>query len=256
VASLSRNPHASLSDDEKREKRKKVFVDVVKKEEALLAHLEDFARYFATPLLVRDTPFKREFLSNSAVALSLNHLKDIAAASQEFLDGLKSSDSPSSLATAYLYLAPALQVFGSYAMENAACLNAVKAVGRQLREFSTQMGVPRGTLMETYLLMPLQHYVHYCAFFQVRALSQSCSVTQPTKPYVHSHGHSNTQNVWPRCRQEFVWLTPGVDGATEEARALLEALDAVVCQTDYVDEMLIEIVDSINCLALQEQCET
>ena len=60
MASLSRNPHASLSDDEKREKRKKVFVDVVKKEEAFLTHLEDLARYFATPLLVRDTPFKRD----------------------------------------------------------------------------------------------------------------------------------------------------------------------------------------------------
>ena len=35
-------------------------MDVVKKEEAFLTHLEDLARYFATPLLLRDTPFKRD----------------------------------------------------------------------------------------------------------------------------------------------------------------------------------------------------
>ena len=151
------NPYVDMTDDEKLAKRKEIFLDIVSHEKKFVGQLDQFIKLVVGPLLSRDTDFKRKFLAEPSIAVTLTLLKEIFAASFTFYSSLKNADSGVKLAQSYQDFAPSLQIFTQYATENAACLNAVKSFGRQFREFAKENSLPDGTMVEPYLLSPLNH---------------------------------------------------------------------------------------------------
>jgi transglutaminase/protease-like cytokinesis protein 3 len=210
-------PYVSTSDQEKITKRSNLLKEIMRVESAYSHDLDIFVKVVITPLFQRDNAFKRSFLNEPSIAVSLTILHDIYQSSIRFFNDIAKAENSDKIASAYVVLAPSLQLYSQYASENAACLNAVKSFGRQLREFMSQNPLPQGLSFESCLVLPLEHYSKYA---------------------------SNLQ--------EFVWLTPA---NRPELASLQLALDAVNAQTVKIDDTLNELDASIKLLSLQSQCK-
>jgi hypothetical protein len=211
------NPYQNLSDKEKLERRKSLFVEIIRVEATFTSDLSLFIQTIVGPLQLRDTSFKRSFLNEPSVAVSLTLLKDIFVASSSFQTGIQNAGSADQMAKCYTQFSPSLQLFAQYASENAACLNSIKSYNRQLREFSNENSLPEGMSIESSLVLPLKHYPLYASNFQ-----------------------------------EFVWLTPS---HRPETRPLTMALEQILTQTEKVDNTLNDLAASVKLLALQSQCK-
>jgi hypothetical protein len=211
------SPYSNLPDKDKLERRKALFVEIIQIEATFISDLSIFIQTFVNPLFTRDTSFKRSFLNEPSIAISLTLLKDIFSASSNFQMGIQSAGSADQMAKCYIQFAPSLLLFSQYAAENAACLNSIKSFNRQLRDFAKEISLPEGLSIESSLVLPLEHYPKYASNFQ-----------------------------------EFVWLTPS---SRSEAKPLSAALDEVILQTEKVDNTLNELAASVKLLALQSQCK-
>lgn len=209
------SPYADVSDQDKLNRRTALFMEIIRVETAFCQDLDIFNKTVVNSLLSRNTPFKRNFLNEASIAVSLNLLRDIFNMSSKFLAEISKADSAEKMALCYKQLAPALQLYAQYASENAACLNAVKSFGRQLREFTNENPLPAGLTLESCLVLPLAHYSKYATNFQ-----------------------------------EFVWLTPE---SKPEYVSLKSALEAVNLETVKVDDTLNELAASVKLLSLQSQ---
>jgi hypothetical protein len=211
------SPYASASDQEKLIKRKAMFSEIYKSELAFQKNLEVFNKVIIAPLQTRNTPFKRNFLNEPSIAVSLNLLKDILTASIGILKELQLADTPEKLAATFLHIAPVLNLYAQYASENAACLNSVKFFGRQLKEFTNENPLPNNLTLETCLISPLEHYPIYATNLQ-----------------------------------ELIWYTPNTN---PEYSSLQNALNSINSQTEKVDETLNELAENVKLLSLQNQCK-
>lgn len=215
----SSSPYDDLNDAAKLTQRKPKFNSVLSSENEFLKMLKVLIDTVITPLTLRDTNFKRSFLGDPSVGLSVSLLDEIYNASTNFLNLLNASKNEIDISKAYLGFAPSLQLFAQYASENSKLLNALKGHNRQLQDFLSKSSFPVNDLIESYLVLPLQHYPKYKVQFQ-----------------------------------EFVWLTPNSAG-TEAILSLQSGLDAVIAQSDYVDSKLDEEKESLLLLNLQNQCK-
>lgn len=154
------SPYTKISNEEKEEKRKLLFKQIISTEHEFVMVLQEFVQGVVNPLNLRDTAFKRAFLGDSAVAVSFSLLQDLYKACFNFESVLKISQSDLELANAYIQFAPMLQVFAQYASENAKLLNAVKG-SRQLNEV-----VPENINIVETLIQPMQHCALYKGLFQ------------------------------------------------------------------------------------------
>lgn len=211
------SPYSEVSDQDKLNRRTALFMDIIRVETLFCQDLDTFNKTIVNSLLSRNTPFKRNFLSEASIAVSLTLLRDIFNMSSKFLSELSKADSAEKIVLCYRQLAPGLQLFAQYAAENAACLNTVKSFGRQLREFTDENPLPGGLTLESCLILPLAHYFKYATNFQ-----------------------------------EFVWLTPETQPEYASLKAALEALNS---ETVKVDDALNELAASIKLLSLQSQCK-
>lgn len=209
------SPYAEISDQDKLNRRTALFMEIIRVETGFCQDLDIFNKTIVSSLLSRNTPFKRNFLNEASIAVSLNLLRDIFNMSSKFLAEISKADSAEKMALCYRQLAPALQLYAQYAAENAACLNAVKSFGRQLREFTNENPLPAGLSLESCLVLPLAHYSKYASNFQ-----------------------------------EFVWLTPE---SKPEFVSLKSALEAINLETLKVDDTLNELAASVKLLSLQSQ---
>eukprot|EP01038_Epipyxis_sp_PR26KG_P012646 gene12646-16955_t len=208
------SPYENLSDQAKLAKRNPVFQDLLEFESEFVGKLLIFMNTIILPLQVRDTNFKRTFMSEPAIGVSFSLLQEIYNACAGFESILKSSKNDADIATAYLQFAPSLQIFAQYASEETKFLNAVKIHSRQLGDFVSKSKFPDGHSLESYMIMPLEHYPLYKQNFQ-----------------------------------EFVWLSPSSTKTTSES--LSAALDAIIAQSEYVDMKLKEEEESLMLLTLQ-----
>jgi hypothetical protein len=215
---VAENPFSNISEEEKAQKKQAVFNGILQIEGSFVGKLEAFTRIVVNPLSTLDTQFKRNFLADPSIAVSLNLLKEIYTTCKTFLNDVKGcAGNDDRLASTYSQFTGTLQLFARYASENAACLNSVKSFGRQLREFSAENPLPDRMTVEAVLVLPLEHYSNYLQGFQ-----------------------------------EYVWLTSNTNPAYS---ALNEALASLTAQTELVDDKLNEIAASVRLLSLQSQCE-
>jgi hypothetical protein len=155
------SPYNKMSKDVKDEKRKLLYKNIIAAETEFTNLLADFVKEVITPMNLRDTPFKRQFLSDSAVAVSFNLLQDLYKACHNFESILKISNTDIEVSNAYIQFSASLQIFAQYASENAKLLNTIKTNIRQLSEI-----VPERINMGQILVLPMEHVVVYKSLFQ------------------------------------------------------------------------------------------
>lgn len=141
--------------------RTKIF-DLAKTEEAsLISALHELLECSINPMGIKDTQFKRQFLSEPAVAVSFSLLAEIHKACSNFYYALVTMKSDLDIANAYADFAPSLQLFAQYTSENAKLLDAIN---RNKRNFNQCL-----TKEIDYLpvfIRPLEHYLKYRNYFE------------------------------------------------------------------------------------------
>jgi hypothetical protein len=104
-------PYDNLSDREKLDRRKALFVDIIQVEATFVGDLNLFIQTTVFPLQARNTPFKRSLLNEPSIAISFTLIKEIFDACSNFEKGIKSAGSADQMAKCYLQFAPSLQLF-------------------------------------------------------------------------------------------------------------------------------------------------
>jgi hypothetical protein len=141
--------------------RTKVFDDIKSQEAAFVSSLRDVLECLVNSLNIRDTPFKRTFLSDPVVALSLNLLFEIHKACSNFYYALVTIKNDNDIASAYSHFAPSLQLFAQYTAENSKFLNAVERNRKSITQCLT-----REMDFIPILFEPLNHYPKYRSLYQ------------------------------------------------------------------------------------------
>lgn len=154
------SPYLKLDERSKSQKRVERFQTITKGEADFLSGLQDLMNSVISVINVRDTPFKRTFLNDPAVAVSFNLLTDMHKACSSFHQVLTNSKSEIEICTAYTHFAPSLQIFAQYASENSKLLNAME---RNRRELALLVG---DISLAPAFIQPLQHYPLYQTDFQ------------------------------------------------------------------------------------------
>ena len=126
------SPYSNLSDTMKAAKKKEAFQRLIGVQHEFHTALSAFIDGVIIPLNLRDTPFKRSFLGDSAVAVSFSLMQELQKDCSNFERVVANVTGDMELANAYIQFAPSLQIFAQYAAENAKLLNAVKTNIRQL----------------------------------------------------------------------------------------------------------------------------
>jgi hypothetical protein len=141
--------------------RNKIF-DTAKAHEAdFITALRELLETVVNPINVRDTPFKRTFLNDPVVALSLSLLFEIHKACSNFYFALNYSKSDADIAKAYGDFAPSLQLFAQYTAENSKFLNTVERNRKNIAQCMSKEIDYIPVLIE-----PLNHYPKYRMHFQ------------------------------------------------------------------------------------------
>jgi uncharacterized protein (DUF1810 family) len=182
------SPYADLETAGKLSRRKDTFTGSKITEKKFVSLLQTVTEKVITPLLVRDTVFKRNFLSDAAVAVSFNLLADMLKTCSNFLNALENAADEKQIAAAHTQFAPSLQLFAQYASENSKLINALERNRRGLAQMSDSLN--DFGFIENFL-SPLQHYQKYRNDFQ-----------------------------------EYVWLTPDDDKAVDVLETALDIIIA------------------------------
>ena len=208
-------PYRDLSKKKKIIKRQEVAKNIFTDEQSFLGRLSEFIDAFVRPVLLLDTPFKRQLMADPSLGLTLTLLSDIHTVCTDFLNGIITSESASAMADCYSQFSPSLQLFAQYTCENTKALNSLKSFTKQIDEFTKSSPIPGGLTVEYCLIMPLNHYTKYAPDLQ-----------------------------------EFVWLTPF---DAPELPALEGALIGLAEQSKIVDEKNKEEEEAQRMLQLQFQ---
>lgn len=155
------SPYKYLKDSEKIDRRKVALQKIIDSTDEFQSQLSGLLNEVINPLSLQDTPFKRSFLSNSAVVISFGLLQELQKDSANLTDTLKNRKSDSEIATAYIQFAPSLQKYAQYAAENAMLLNEVSRNQKQLAAL-----IPPSFQLELTLISPLRMYFQFKSDFQ------------------------------------------------------------------------------------------
>lgn len=141
--------------------RTKIF-DLAKTEEAsFISSLHELLECLINPMGIKDTQFKRQFLSEAAVAVSFSLLAEIHKACSNFYYALVTMKNDGDIASAYADFAPSLQLFAQYASENSKLLNAIDRNKRNVNQCLT-----KEIDYLPVLIRPLEHYLKYRNYFE------------------------------------------------------------------------------------------
>jgi hypothetical protein len=147
--------------------RRSPFLALINKEREFVAELDYFITAVIDPLQLRDTSFKKNFLGEPSISTSFVIMKNMHAACSKFLADVLSSSSAYSMATTFTHFAPSIQLFSQFAAENVAALNALKSYHKNLKTFLAGVNLAPGKSMETFMVLPVDHYQHYFTDLQV-----------------------------------------------------------------------------------------
>ena len=140
--SLGISPYQNLSDQDKLTKRFLVFKEIITYETEFVNSLQVFVAIFVSPMILKDTPFKRALMGDASLGLCLSLIQDIFTSCQNFLNGITRAQSGEKMAESYQQFAPSLQLFAQYTSENAKALNSLKQFGKPLTEYMKKNPLP------------------------------------------------------------------------------------------------------------------
>lgn len=207
------------SPEEMRQNRAILLDQIIESESNFVQALEYFSATIFDSLSLRDDNFKRSFLADPSLGLCCSLLAEqLKFICSNFLDSVKAArvaNDVRKLAAAFEQFAPSLQVFAQYTSENTNALNHLKSFGKALEDFIEMHPMPPGYSMESFFLLPVQHYTGYLRGFQ-----------------------------------QYVLLTPESDDGADAAH---EALDLVAGFSLEVDEKLKLENERIILLAIQSK---
>jgi hypothetical protein len=202
-----------MTPEERERKREIVYQQILKIEGVFVQSLSYFIKKLVYPLIARDTPFKRNFLNDTSIAISFNLMRDIFNASSAFYQGIQGAKTPAAVAEQYKKFAPSLQIFAQHASNP--CLKAVKSFGKEWREFLLEVVPDAAQSVETTLILPSKHFGNYKEGFQ-----------------------------------NYVWLIP--DDSPDKP-ALYEALEAIVNETKKIEATLRNVASNAQLLLLESK---
>jgi hypothetical protein len=155
------SPYAHLSVEQRESLRSNMVKAIIADETNFVFGLKSFAHELVGPIELRDTPFKRSFLADPVVAVSINLLMEIQKACSDFLSAIVQSETEQGIADAYKYFAPSLQLFAQYATQNSKFLNVIEKNIRNLTPF-----ISADLNLEATIISPLEHYSTYRVNFR------------------------------------------------------------------------------------------
>lgn len=155
------SPYAHLSLEQRESLRTNMIKAIIADETNFVFGLKSFAHEVVGPIELRDTPFKRSFLADPVVAVSINLLMEIQKACSDFLSAIVQSETEQGIADAYKYFSPSLQLFAQYATQNSKFLNVIEKNIRNLTPF-----ISADLNLESTIISPLEHYSTYRVNFR------------------------------------------------------------------------------------------
>lgn len=209
----------ALTPEEMRKSRAILLDQIIESESNFVQALEYFSVSIFDSLSLRDDNFKRSFLADPSLGLCCSllaeQLKFICSNFLESVKAARDAGDVRKLAAAFEQFAPSLQVFAQYTSENTNALNHLKSFGKALEDFLEAHPMPPGYTLESFFLLPVQHYTGYLKGFQ-----------------------------------QYVLLTPETDDGADVAQ---EALDLVAGFSLEVDDKLKLENERIILLAIQSK---
>lgn len=151
-----------------------IFATIVDSELKFVNKLKVFIEACVTPLQLKDTVFKREFMSEYSLAVCFSLMNDMVKACGNFVAAMQSahssnqsnlSKSAKSIAICISDFSPSLRIFASFISEHSNALNCLKSHSKGLNGFLKQHILPVNSSIETFLVLPVEHYSSYKTVF-------------------------------------------------------------------------------------------
>lgn len=205
--------YQSLSAEQKATYQKQAIQEIVATEQGFIDDLLTFKSKILAPLELKDTPFKREFLADHSIAVCFSILIELLHSCSSFLEALKKSRTPGEIATVFNQFTPTLALYGQFAGDYVAGINALQVFSKQIDAYESTNPFP--FKMEHILMLPMSHYSLYFTKYS-----------------------------------EYVWSTISFD-SKGDSKALASSLDNLKEEHYTVAYKIQESDDRIKLLALQ-----
>ncbi len=205
--------YLALSAEQKAADYKQAIQDIITAEQGFINDLLTFKANILAPLELKDTQFKREFLADHSIAVCFSILIELLHACSSFLEALKRSRTPGEIATVFNQFTPTLALYGQFAGDYVAGINAVQVFSKQIDAYESTNPFP--FKIEHILMLPMSHYNLYFTKFS-----------------------------------EYVWNIIAFDNKGD-SRELARSLDNLKDEHDTVAYKIQESNDRIKLLALQ-----
>jgi hypothetical protein len=159
--------YRNLSPQERRASLRKIFNRMIESEQQFGEKIRLLLVQIVAPMLIRDTPFKRDFMQDYSLAVIFSVIQDIETASSDFLQSLRQSDDVTDLvAKCFKDFSPTLRLFSQYTLESSNAFNALKKLGKPLNQFLKTCTLPEDLPMEQILVLPVDHYSTYLEYLK------------------------------------------------------------------------------------------
>ena len=205
--------YLTLSAEQKILNQKQAIQDIMTTEQGFINDLLTFKANILAPLELKDTQFKREFLADHSIAVCFSILIELLHACSSFLEALKKSRTPGEIATVLNQFTPTLALYGQFASDCDAGINAVQFFSKQIDAY--ELTNPFPFKIEHILTLPMSHY-----------------------------------NLYLTKYSEYVWNTIVFDNKGDSS-VLARSLDNLKEEHDTVAYKIQESNDRIKLLALQ-----
>lgn len=148
------SPYQNFKPDQLLAKKKTIMADIADSEANFITALQEAINGSIGPLQSKDTPFKRSFLNDPAVAVCVNLLTDMLNSCSNFSKTLLLAKTDADIAKYFALFAPNLQLFAQYAPENPKFLNAINTNFKNLTKVNKNFD-------PSFAIKPLEHYMTY-----------------------------------------------------------------------------------------------
>ena len=159
--------YRDMSSEERRSSLEKTFKLMIEEEDSFTKKLRLLITHVIEPIMVRDTPFKREFMQEYSIAIIFSVVQEIETACSDFLKSLRQhcgkpvTEIPAHVAKCFHDFAPTLRNFSQYTLEISSAFATLKKMNKSLNQFLKTCSLPEDLPMEQILVLPVDHYALY-----------------------------------------------------------------------------------------------
>jgi hypothetical protein len=223
--------YCHLSKTDRQKALSATYESIIDSEESFLSQISLFVEVIISSVLTRDTPFKRDLMQESSIAVLFSVLMEIQKSSKNFLTTLRNAITCSTeenrgvVASCFQEFAPSLRLFAQYTVETSNTLNCLKKRLKPLNSFLKECALPDGVTIERLIVLPVEHYSSYLTNYET---------------YVHLCGDHNSETT---------------SLSVDEHDALYTALYAMRDYSNEVDEKLESESEKQVLLTIQSRCK-